>query len=436
MLKKDEIDFIQKYMVKKGERLDFSINDAPFIDVKIIKQTERTYRLTGLLIVAKINREDLEIVDEELVKRSLAPTKKIQLEDHDPNTIKWFEQGWIIKEIRFKKDGKTPDSQQYRMGFPLYKYQQEQLHAKEKKIEDEFTRWKDSSQMLAQVSLQFQSKSRQHGIQSCQTMISELCQFNISKLEDSSYFSAKWPMTKKLKYLHFISAFLQLCLQKEEFDWKEIGASYYKEIGGSKQFDTYKEEFIDHLESLTQYPATMLGMISLGKITPLYFSGQITGHYSSYQFGPVHALTDLAISEEEYSTNTTTMWLVENRAVLTRMAAEKNFIHDTNSLVICVDGHVRSSHKQCIVQLLKNSRIKQVLIWSDYDLDGLQIAKELYVTVSRHHLLPIKWITADHNVIMDWKEYEEHMQVFLKHKNMEQEEILGGASMWKKWINH
>lgn len=434
MLKKGEIDFIQEYMLKKGEQLDFSLTDSPFIEVKIIKQTERTYRLKGLLTLAK-NIDELKMVDEELIKLGLSPTKKLQLEDHDPKTIKWFEQGWIMKELRFKKDGKTPNFQQYRMGFRLYNYQQEQLRAKEEKLNEEFTKWKDSSRLLVQNSPQFQSRNRQDGIQSCQTMIGELLHYDISELNGSSYFSTKWSTLKKLKYLHFLSAFLQLCLQKEEFDWKEIGASYYKEIGGSKQFDTYKEEFIDQLENLTQCSVVILGLISLGKITPLYFSGQITGHYSSYQFGPVHALTDLAISEEEYATDTTTIWLVENRAVLTRMAAEKNFIHDTNSLVVCVDGHVRSSHKRCIVQLLKNSRIQQIMIWSDYDLDGLQIAKELYITVSQYHQLPIKWITADSNVIKSWKEYEEYMQELLKNKNMEQEEMLGGASEWKKWIN-
>lgn len=434
MLKKGEIDFIQNYMLKKGEQLDFSLTDSPFIEVKIIKQTERTYRLTGLLTLSK-NIDELKMVDEELIKLGLSPTKKLQLEDHDSKTIKWFEQGWIMKEIRFKKDGKTPDFQRYRMGFRLYNYQLEQSRAKEEKLDEEFTKWKDSSRLLVQNSPQFQSRSRHDGIQSCQTMIDELLHYDISELNGSPYFSTKWSTLKKLKYLHFLSAFLQICLQKEEFDWKEIGASYYKEIGGSKQFDSYKEEFIDQLENLTQCSVVLLGLISLGKITPLYFSGQITGHYSSYQFGPVHALTDLAILEEEYATNTTTIWLVENRAVLTRMAAEKNFIHDTNSLVVCVDGHVRSSHKRCIVQLLKNSRIQQIMIWSDYDLDGLQIAKELYITVSQYHQLQIKWITADSNVIRSWKEYEEYMQELLKNKNMEQEEMLGGTSKWKKWIN-
>jgi hypothetical protein len=432
MLKQDEINFIQKYMLKSGEQLDFSINDDSFFDVKIIKRTERTFRLTALLTLTQINSEELETVSEELLKLNLTPMKKLKLEDHHPNTVKWFEQGWIMKEIRFKKDGKTPDSQQYRMGFRLYCYQQEQLRAKEEKLEEEFTSWKDNSLMLAELPSKFYKERRNSAIQACQTIIHQLCLVKFSDLKD--FFSVTWPVSKKLKFLHFISGFIQLCLQKEKFDWKEIGAGYYKEIGGSKQFDPYKEEFLDQLESITQCPAALMGMISLGKITPLYFSGQITGEYSSYQYGTVHALTDLSISEEKYSTNATTIWLVENRAILTRMAAEKDFLKENHSLVICVDGHVRSSHKLCIEQLIKNSCVEQVLIWSDYDPDGLQIAKELYSIVS--HQLPIKWVTADGETLTSWEKYENYMQAFLKNKKMEQEEVLGGVAEWKKWINH
>jgi hypothetical protein len=428
----DEINFIQTYILKSGEQLDFLINHAAIMDVKIIKQTERTYRLTGLLTFASVNYEEHEAIDEELLKLNISPTKKLKLQDNHPNTIKWLEHGWIMKEIRFKKDGKTADTQHYRMGFRLYCYQQEQLRAKEKKVDEEFTVWKNNSFKLTGFSPTFSMRRRNQVIQTCQTFIHELCQAQISELKD--YFSANWPVSKKLKFLHFISAFLQLCMQKKEFDWKEIGAGYYQEIGGSKQFDPYKEEFLDQLESITQYPVASMGLISLGKITPLYFSGPITGQYSSYQYGPVHALTDLSILDENYTTNAANIWLVENRAVLTRMAAEKNFLKENRSLVICVDGHVRSSHKLCIEQLLKNSCVEQVLIWSDYDPDGLQIAKELYAIVS--HQLPIKWVTAEGKTLTSWEKYENDMQTFLKNKRMEQEEILGGAAEWKKWINH
>lgn len=439
MIKQDEINYIKQFLLKNGEMLDFTTNSTSegcFLDMKIIKQTERTYREVGLLIFASNdNQEETETVDEELLKGKLTPKKKLQLHDNDLNTMKWFEHGWIIKEIRFDKDGKTPISQHYRMGYRLYKYLQDQLRTKEENIEQKFHVWKSMAQTLSSDSTIVFSEQRERGVNHLFSIINELYLQNATQLKVLPYFPIKWSIEKRLKFLHFILAFMHICFQKSEFDWKEIGASYYKQIGGSKEFDPYKDTFINQLEMLSECPAALLGMTSLGKITPLYFSGQVTGCFSSYSYGPVHALTDLSISEETYSTSATTLWLVENRAIVTRIAADKHFLKDTHSLIMCVDGHLRSSHKQCIIQLLTNSHIQQVIIWTDYDPDGLQISKELYLIVSKQHQGQIKWITAEHQVIVNWNEYDEYMQTFLTHKKMEQELVLGEVEEWNKWIN-
>lgn len=440
MLEKDELDYIATFMLKTGERLEMeSINDdhASIVDVKIIKQTERTYRVAGIINVAAGFVDDIpesKSIDQELMKLKLTPKKKVILDDHHPNTIKWFDSGWIMKEIRFKKDGKTPDSMQYRMGYRLYKYLNEQSRQKEDELEQEFTRWKAKVKMVKEPEIIDFSTQRKRGIRNCQNTLHELCLLKLSELKTVPYIPSTWSMTKIFKYLDFLLAFLQISLEKMEFDWKEIGASYYKEIGGSKEFDLYKDEFIEHLEGIAQCPVALLGLISLGKITPVYFSGPISGRFSIYQHGPVHALTDLALSEDRYETSADIFWLVENRAVLTRMAAEKNFLKETNSLVLCVDGHLRSAHKQFIGQVLTNSSIRQVIIWSDYDSAGLQIAKEIYDKVSEHHKGTIKWISAYQTVITNWAEYEQHMDHFLKNNRMEQEQVLGGANDWKRWI--
>lgn len=439
MLQKDEKQFIEKYILKSGEELDSSTNitdNLSFTDIKIVKKTERTFRIVGLLTISK-NDNNIETVDEELLKSRLTPKKKIDLNDYDPNTIYWFEQGWIMKEIRFKKDGRTPESQHYRMGYRLYRYILDLQREKEQELELEFNDINRKFRSI-QMAPTFQiSKLRENGVLSCITVMNEIFEEEAPQLHDSVHFPAHWSFMKKMKFIHFLAAFLQIGQQKLEFDWKEIGAGYYKEIGGSKEFDPYKEEFIDHLENLSQCPAALLGLTSLGKITPLYFSGQLSGQYSSYSFGPVHALTDFSISQEEYSTNATTMWLVENRAILTRIASEKGFLQEMNSLMLCIDGHLRSSHKQAIIQILKNSKIEQVIFWTDYDPDGLQISKELYGTVSETKTEPrLKWITAEQGVLVSWLEYQEYMQAFLKIKQMEQEEILGGADNWKKWVRH
>lgn len=435
----EEQSFIEKYILKSGERLNpipTSLANNYLTDIQIVKKTERTFRIVGLLTLSKYRNKSGHAEDE-LLKANLTPTKKIHWNDHDPNTIRWFEQGWIMKEIRFKKDGRTPDSQHYRMGYRLYQYLQDLQRAKENEWELELNRIKSKFIQINQKPSFPISEQRENGIKTCISVINELFNQDAPKLQNSHLFPIHWPMIKNIKFLHFNVAFLQICLQKLEFDWKEIGANYFKEIGGSKEFDKNKDDFIEILEEQSQCPAALLGLTSLGKITPLYFSGQLTGNFSSYSYGPVHALTDLSISQEQYSTSATTLWLVENRAILTRIASQKQFLHNTHSLMLCIDGHLRSSHKQCIIQLLKNSTIQQAIIWTDYDPDGLQISKEIYETIfeTKTKLQP-KWITAEQEVLVTWQDYQLYMQAFLKIKKMEQEEVLGGADVWEKWVRH
>ena len=438
MLEKDELDYIDAFMLKAGERLELESankNHDTIVDVKIIKQTERTYRVVGIINAAIGFVDDIpESIDLDLIKLKLTPKKKVFLDDHDPNTIKWFDSGWIWKEIRFKKDGKTPDSINYRMGYRLYKYLNEQSRQKEAELEKLFTSWKAKVKMVKEPEIIDFTTQRKKGISNCQNILQELCMLELSEIKTVPYIPNTWPVNKIFKYLDFLLAFLQISLKKKDFDWKEIGASFYKEIGGSKEFDPYKDEFIEQLEIISQFPAAILGMTSLGKIIPVYFSGALSGHFSTYQYGSVHALTDLAVSEEKYETSAAVFWLVENRAILTRMAAETNFLKETNSLILCVDGHLRSAHKQFIGQILANSSIEQVIIWSDYDSAGLQIAREIYDTVSEHYDSTIKWISADQTVITNWTEYEQHMDYFLKNNRMEQEQVLGGVADWKRWI--
>lgn len=443
MMNRDEQQFIEKYILKNGERLDIKMNqtfnDVHFIDVQIIKETERTFRVVGLLtLLGNVDLETTEaIIDEALQKAKLTPTKKLHLKDNDPNTLHWLEQGWIIKEIRFKKDGKTQDLQHYRMGYRLYKHLLDLQRTKDELLELEFSQIKTEFFLINQPQSTPISKQRDRGIKACESFMGNVSLLDLYQLKDSTYLPEKWPINKRLKFLHFIIAFLQICLRKKEFDWKEIGANYYKEIGGSKEFDQNKEDFINQLEGVSECNAALLGLTSLGKITPLYFSGQITGKFSTYSFGPVHSLTDISIYQDEYKTSSSTIWLVENRAMLTRIASETNFLKKTNSLMLCIDGHLRSSHKHCIVSLLTNSNIKQIIIWTDYDPDGFQISKELYETISEQQFaFKIKWISAEQKVLGHWDEYAEYMQTFLETNRVEQEEVLGGAEIWIKWVHH
>lgn len=434
--------YLYKNILKSAEYLDLSqgvqSNPAsPFIDIAIMKRTSRTYRVVGMLTMAAYQAEKMEEhLDEELRLKKMTPRKKVQLDDNAPHTLKWLEQGWVIKEIRFKSDEKTVETMHYRMGYRLFELLELKKMEKQQATHQEILNWYESAATLESKAGQELDGDGRKGLYTLVNHINQGLNLEHQRIEFSYLFPVRWSVEKRLKFLHFVVAFLQVAFSKTNFDWKEIGASYYQEIGGSKEFDMYKEEFISHLEEWAQCPVDSLGLTSLGRITPLFFSGKIAGRFSSYHYGPVHALTDLAIEDEEYTTESTTMWLVENRAILTRIAAERGFLEETSSLLLCVDGHLRSSHRSCIQQLLGNSFVGQVILWTDYDPDGLQISRELYMAISQFDRIRIKWITHERKTIANWLQYEQYMNRLLQHQHVEQEQGMGGVADWKRWINH
>lgn len=429
------ISYISQIILKSGEQLDAADDvglSSSVVDISIVKRTARTYRKVGILTLSlnDYGQEELQIPDRSLLKWTAG--KRAILEENS-QTFDWLSKGWILKEMRFKRDGKTLDRVHYRMGYRLFEYKQKQMELEQIEQISQFQRYQlDARQKLAVVA--FESSKREDLLTLLTIHVSASTHWKIVELAESELFPSGWSVGKRIQGLTFLLAFIMLSSRQEVFDWKEIGAHYYGEIGGSKAFDDYKEEFIRLLEKWSGQSSESLGMISLGKITPLFFAGNLKGQWSCYQAGPVHALTDLSIAQDQYSTNATTLWLVENRGILTRLSAERSFLQETSSLVICIDGHLRSSHQRFIYQLLQNSHIHQVILWSDYDQDGLLIAGEMYDVVSTYPIM-VKWICHDHQVMKNWSEYKLYMEALLQEARLEQEQVLGRAEDWIRWIN-
>lgn len=437
MIEPSFLSYIKEFILKSGEELEgnFSSDENLLSEIKIIKRSVRTFRVVGVLTFStQIYHSEVKRLDSKLEVLALTARKKVYLDDRERQTFKWLEEGWIIKEVRLEKDEKTVHSSHYRMGYRLYRHEQKKIEQKLEQFRSEFHELKEQILSTLSISNEDCQDDIQYRELGMKNMIMIIDSLNVDELESSVYFPQKWSQGKRLKFLHFVNAFSQISVHMNEFDWKEIGANYYQRIGGSKEFDTYKQEFIELLEEWSHVQAIELGLTSLGQITPIFFAGQLSGEYASYNWGPVHALTSLSIPKEVYSTKATTLWLVENRAILTRIASAEDFLEDTNSLIICVDGHVRSAHRKAISQILDNSSIEQVIIWSDYDLDGLQISKEIFTAVYEHNELTLKWILPNQQVIKDWSQYEKHVLSFLENNKMEQEQMIGGVELWREWI--
>ncbi|QOY35351.1 toprim domain-containing protein [Anaerobacillus isosaccharinicus] len=429
----ESLNFIKKYLLKKGEELGseqkYSENEIT-IDIPIIKCLETKIKMVGLMTCSASHNTDLpEIIDKEVMQlASISPTKKFAMNDlEEAVALRLVTEGWLIKEIRFNKDGRTVNTVHYRTGYRLNFLQQKISEENERSLDEQLKVWKESIILTERIT--FHNKALSNLLEYIRLIYKQ----EGIELLNNSHIPQNWTVKKKLKFLHFLSAILYIRSNKEEFDWKEIGARYYQKIGGSKEFDSYKDDFIDQLEEIIQLPISVLGLVSLGKVTPLYFSGPIQGSFSNYNFGPVHALTDLSIAQDQYSSSAKTLWLVENRAVLTRVTSVVSFLKELNTLLVCVDGHVRSSHRQCLKQLIKNSQLHQVIIWTDYDKDGFLIAKQLYNIVNAEGI--IKFIDVDGKVVKSWDEYEQRMKKLLAmSKNLEQEQLLGSVESWKNWI--
>lgn len=437
MLNEKLQEYINTFVLRKGERLEVERAklDQNLMELNIIKSTERTIRIKGLLIVSNSFFEDEKAIpDQKLQNLKLTPLKKIALEENDDLTFRWLEAGWVMKIIRFENDEKTVKSSIYQMGYNLYLFKEKKLNAERLQTIRELKKLK---QEITEVSAVFDStpyvleKQRIIGLKNLVYFVDSL------KPEEFDSFqigTKKWSERKKMKFLQFIVALIQLSKVSPHFDWKEIGAVYFKAIGGSKQFDRYKKEFIEALEALAQVTSYDLGLTSLGQITPVFFSGEMSGTYVNYKWGAVHALTDLLITKEDLKTSAKRVWLVENRAILTRLSATHNFLEDTQSLLICVDGHLRTSHKSAITQLVSNSQIHEIIIWSDYDLDGIRIANEIYTLVSVHESTLLKWVLPNLEIVTSKKDYEEFIVPYVQKMPSEQEMTAGSEEIWKNWI--
>ena len=426
------LKYLHTYILKKGESIDrhYQANGS-FIDLEIIRSTKRTFRKIGMITIGTDHKEIVGKEIDYLLKRlKLTPRKKLSLNHDDPQTLKWLENGWILKEIRLKQDGRTVASQSYRMSYRLFK---EQLSREKQRIENITVELHELKNKILLVHLhENQPLIKQKMLQNIRKKY--IAVSDIDQIKESKLFPQNWPFNKRMKFLHFMLAFLQLGSSRNKMDWKEIGASYYQTIGGSKVFDRNQQEFLDLLEEWSSYPAIEYGLISLGHITPVFFSGQVTGRYSTYDYGPVHSVTNISVGAEQYQTKATTLWIVENRGILTRIAAQSNFLQNENVLMVCSDGHIRSAHRNFISQILHNSDLEQAIIWTDYDQDGTVIAQDLFQIIEKQ-VKVIKWIGPGGDILYDHNKYMVEMSEFLEQNKMEQEEMTGDESQWKRWID-
>ncbi|MCT2534756.1 DUF2399 domain-containing protein [Aquibacillus koreensis] len=440
MISSELQNYIQSHILLKNEKL--YVIDAEeqngIIHIPIMKQTARTRRVVAKIMVSRnTSLEESDRIPTNLIQTFKSPKskKRIPLSEE---TYEWVRAGWVIREIRLERDERTVKTEQYRTGFVLYQ-QQLQLQAKiENENRELLVEWKNRwSEVKHTTVLNFDEDQRVAVVSILENVLDRIARDTEKVLDGETKplgnLYPDWRLKKQLLFMHFLVVLYQLACTETQFDWKQIGATYYRQIGGSKQFDSYKKEFVQEAEELLHRPIQLLGLASMGTITPLFFAGQMQGKYSNFGYGSVHATTDLAVFSDTFRTESDVLWLVENRGVLTRMAYEEAFLRETKSFVLGVDGQVRSAHKALITQLVKS--VNQVIIWTDVDEAGLTIAKYLYELTQGANAMTT-WIVPPLSVVTDWETFERKYKQLIQTSEEEQEQEIGGVEQWKMWINH
>lgn len=390
--------FIQTHFLKKDEVIERIQQDGSLLIIIVMKKTARTFRKVAQFKITANAITASEIPDK-LSKYHFTPKVKRKISEANEVIQQWLNEGWIVREIRYHPDGISVNEEHYRIG-PKYvaSLQQKQIQLNE-----------------------------DHNAQ-MQQLLEKAEQLNLPEIFQNAItwdnLPEKWADKKKFKYIEFCLTLYELSQQKDLFDFKEIGATLNDAIGGSKYFDADREVFLAQLEQ-SGIDASLYGLVSIGKIVPIYFTGNVKNEFSNYSIGTVHATTDNAVLLSPFSTTNTTLWLVENRAILTRMAVETEFLQMTNSCVICLDGQIRSAHRLFIEQLLV-SNIKQTIIWTDTDTAGVTIAKHAAEIVNG----PLKIVGRN------FKTYNSVESFANAHEQEahEQEQQLGGVTQWMKWV--
>ena len=395
--------FLETFVCKAGETV-VQVNESEW---EIQKRTTYTFRTLGNVYAVEKFDHNPAVAILNLKLSPKARREKLTISRRFIQEA--LEKGWLIEEVRFKNDGRTAASIHYRMGPGLWQYEQGKLQEAERKAAKLKAAIYDEAEKLKDVL----PKGFFNGLELFRTEPKD---------------SEGWGKERRQKFAHFLIAYLQLRNEKSRMDFKEIGATYYREIGGSKAFDHYREPFIARLEKWIEAPIQEIGILSLGFITPVHFTGHLKGNYAQYEIGTVHTTNDIAVAKDNFQSNADTLWLVENRAVLTRMATEIDFIKETNAFILGVDGQIGGAHRKLIQQLCAGNRIKKVMIWVDYDRAGRGIAQDLVAVIGT---LPYRLIGNENNV---FSTYDAYLSWAKTVSDAEQEMTLGGEANWRKWL--
>lgn len=232
---------------------------------------------------------------------------------------------------------------------------------------------------------------------------------------------------------------LSLCnvlfLNTEGFEWKEIGATTYEKIGGSKCFDTSKDILIKITETISNTALSDIGLLSNGSLYPIYLAGNYRIFYSdgteeNRSRSGLYSITNVQVQEiESINLPGEVVICTENRALLLKMYKSR-WLEDSKVLAIGIDGQVKSAH-ELFLGLLKQTKLK-FYIWPDTDNAGMIIAKKLKNIVPDAKLVFVDYQNKNILTTPGYSEWAAALSSNISFKDREQENFLGESKLWDK----
>ena len=468
-------EFIQQHYLKKSLELEENpvMVSNPIYELDVYQVSARIRKRVARITCRMIDTDESHNpflsteVDEKAtsvfhspgVRKTKSNLEAIGFLESDIQVLMY--RGFLMRMVRYESDGKTEKRSEYVMGFTLYKLLELKKEQEKERNQMLIDSWlaslitllnsvQESTSISLEALVNVSEKNEYH--RTFWKYIERLIEkrkktSDIKEIVDISQMNGSvWPMKKVLLYVEFILSVAEIISVKNFFDWKEVGARHYREIGGSKRFDLHKSSFLEQFEQNLGFPLHVIGLSSQGVITPVYFAGQLSGTGGfQYPQGFLHATTDLTVFSTQFYTTCRVLWIVENRAVVTRMVAEPDFMMRSDSLVLGIDGQLRSGHRKFIVDVLKHSRhLEQVVVWCDVDDAGFVISKNVQSLLRSHTTLSTKWILPipsanQREQFQDeahhWASFEIEMEKRLAHGHAgEQEAEMGGMERWMSWL--
>ena len=253
---------------------------------------------------------------------------------------------------------------------------------------------------------------------------------------------ANWPFSQvkspnnyMLAMEFLLSLARAIIISPSGFDWKEIGAISYNEIGGSKRFDSLKDGLFVLAEEITDTQLSDLGLISKGSLYSIYLSGLYrlstqNGYQEHRVVCDIYAITNIQADRiDEFQFNGKIVICTENRALLLKMYSSGWVARRPDVLVIGIDGQLKRGHRHLLQTMVKQNSNLEYFTWVDTDPAGVVIAGKLNEILPRMRVIISE---ADFPSSFLYEDWLQELNMYNENKKREQENSLGNPDIWNR----